>query len=520
MLSKIIKIKLKVIGAIAVGLILIQIISAYFFGIMAQKQLDLQFKKITDSPLVSVVDRNYSRGWFSSNESVTLSVNPQLLKNLVSILPQDKESGLNSMQESYTISYSTHISQGLFAGWLHGSIMPTIAYAQTQLKLPAKLDNILNKFFNNRPALKIDNLIYPNKSGKFVVSSPDFNYDEALSGVKVNWGGLKLVTAYNPEFDHFENELVAPSFEMLAPTKGEVSFDSLDYASKSAYSVNNIKVGDTHLKLANIKIQLDESSTNTSLKLGQVIRVLTGINSADFLDGLDVINPTGFVLSGFSYDSLSHDQDGYFDANVVAGFESLQSNGAKFGPMSFEFNMNHVNAPAFSKLADTLNDMANQDQSNPDNRDKSIASLKVAMTPILVESPVVELKSFTLNTQSGQISLQGMATTHGFVESDMSDQNQFVKKMYVNFSFTIPKPTLAYLFLLQMKYFLTAGNVQMDKQSSDALSKVVNILLDNQLQVWLKKGYLSESKDAESNIMLSSKLTMESGVVNLSSPNK
>ena len=50
----------------------------------------------------------------------------------------------------------------------------------------------------------------------------------------------------------------------------------------------------------------------------------------------------------------------------------------------------------------------------------------------------------------------------------------------------------------------------MDKQSSDALVKVVNILLDNQLSVWLKKGYLKESGNE-----LSSKIAMESGVVTL-----
>ena len=61
-----------------------------------------------------------------------------------------------------------------------------------------------------------------------------------------------------------------------------------------------------------------------------------------------------------------------------------------------------------------------------------------------------------------------------------------------------------------MKYFLTAGNAQMDQQSSDALAKVVNILLDNQLQVWQKKGFIQESAGN-----LSSVISMESGVMSL-----
>jgi hypothetical protein len=108
------------------------------------------------------------------------------------------------------------------------------------------------------------------------------------------------------------------------------------------------------------------------------------------------------------------------------------------------------------------------------------------------------------------ISMAGSATTHNFESADMNDQSKFMQKLSLKMDFSLPKPILAYFFVLQMKYFLTSGNAQMDKQSSDALVKVVNILLDNQLSVWLKKGYLKESGNE-----LSSKIAMESGVVTL-----
>lgn len=511
MLTKILKLKLKVIGICIVAIILIQIISAYFFGILAEKQLDLQFKHLTNTSLITVVKHKYTRGWMSSHEEVVLSVNKEVLKNIFSVLPGgDKESAATLAQQNYTISYTTNISNGLFAGWMHGDIMPTIAYAQTKLTLPEKLDKILNKFFNNQPALNIVNLIYPNKAGKYVITSPSFNYDEALSGVKVTWGGLKLKVSYNSGFDRFANQLQVPLFDMLAPTKGELGFNGLDYSANSGYSVNNIKVGDTHLALDSIKIQMQESNNSVSLKLGEVVHLLTGVNSADFLDGLDVINPTNFVLNGVTYNATSQDVDNLFAANAKASFVSLQSNNAKYGPMNFDFSLQHIAAPAFSRLTDALDEMASQDQTNPDSKEKAIATLKTNMTPILVESPVVSLNSFSLVTPSGTILLSGTATTQGFTESDINNQAAFMSKLKLNVNFSVPKSTMAYLFLLQMKYFLTAGNVQMDKQSSDALAKVVNILLDNQLQVWLKKGYLSES-----NNQLSSKLTMESSVVSL-----
>lgn len=510
MLKKVLKIKLKVVTSIIAILILAQVITAYFFGVIAEKQLNLQFKHMTDSSMITVVKHDYHRGWFSSSENVTLAVNSQFLKNIADLLPASaKESAPSVNKADYVINYSTNITNGLFAGWLHGKIYPTIAYADTTVALPEKLDKMLNKFFDGKPAIKINNVIFLNKAGKYIITSPLFDYDETLSGVKVNWGGLDLEIAYNDKFNQFENNLEVPSFAMIAPTKGEFGFNGLNYNSVSSYSVNQIKVGTTDFNLRNLKVQLVESNI-TQFKLGEAVHLLTGVNSVDFLNGIDAINPTNFTISNVHYNSLSNDQNNLFNATAKAGFESLTSNSNSYGPMNFDLDIGHIDAPAFSKLADLLNSAAAEDQSTTANRDKTITQLKATMLPILINSPLITLNEFKLKTPSGMISIAGNATTHNFESRDMADQSKFMQKLSLKMDFSLPKPILAYFFVLQMKYFLTSGNAQMDKQSSDALVKVVNILLDNQLSVWLKKGYLKESGNE-----LSSKIAMESGVVTL-----
>jgi uncharacterized protein YdgA (DUF945 family) len=264
------------------------------------------------------------------------------------------------------------------------------------------------------------------------------------------------------------------------------------------------------LDLEKFSINLTESSTS-DLKLGEVIRVFTGINSADFLNGLDVINPTRFTLSEVYYKSISSDENNFFAANVQAGFESLVSNKLSYGPMVFDFSLDHILADKFSAVVDTLNDEAGlTDAARDANKAQTIQLLKNNLTPIFIESPVVELNKLTVKTPTGLITLSGKATTHGFESADMNDKTKFMSKLSLKVDFSIPKPVMSYLFLLQMKYFLTAGNAQMDQQSSDALAKVVNILLDNQLQVWQKKGFIQESAGN-----LSSVISMESGVMSL-----
>lgn len=512
MLKKVMKINLKIIGIVVVVLIAVQVVTAYFFGIIAEKEFDNQFRKVTDSSLIKVVSRNYSRGWFTSDADVTLAVNNQALKNLASLLPTTgNESGVKLSDAEYKFNYKAHVTQGLFAGWLHGNFIPMMAYSTMDLNWPESLSKVLKTFFKDEAPLTIHNVLYLNKSGKFTINSPAFDYNEALSGVNIVWGGIKGSVAYDSSFNKFTNQLSVPNFDFSAPTKGSVVLKNLTYYSQTERSVNDIKVGIVDIKLESVNVNLSESAFNSSLKLGEIIQTATGVSSAEFLNGLDVINPTNFSLSNIRYSSQSSDENNFFSANVKAGFESLVSNHRTYGPMDFDFSLNHVVADRFSKIIDLINAQATEsdDQRNMD-KDKTIQSLKDNFVPIFVNNPVVQLNNLSVKTPDGLISIKGKATMNGFESSDINDKTKFLQKISANVDFSVPKPVMSYLFLLQMKYFLTAGNAQMDQQSSDALAKVVNILMDNQLQVWKSKGYIKESQGD-----LSSSIRFESGVVSL-----
>lgn len=513
MLKKVLKLNLRVISSIVIGLILVQLISAYFFGIIAEKQFDYQFKRLTATDLVTVKKNYYSRGWFTSTNYVTLDVNPKIINKFMNILPGGKtESSVKLTtlsKETYQIRYTTHVTHGVFAGWIHGNILPTYAYATTNIELPNKLKAILNKFFNNQTPLLINNILYLNKSGKYYIDSPPFNYDEALSDVKVNWGGLNAKVSYNQMFNKFDTTLNIPLFEMVAPTQANLSINDLNYYSNSSYSLNDIKVGISDLKLGSVKVELKDTH-RIQLKFGEIVHLLTGVNSADFLNDIDAVDPNNFIIQKVNYHSISSDESNFFNATAKVSFDKLITNNKNYGPMSFDLAISHVYSPEFGKLLDNLESMATAKSDDPEFRNKTIALLKTYLTPIFIQSPIIDLKEFSLTTPDGILNLSGHASTHDFQAVDMNNQTTFMKKLNLNIEFSIPKPILASLFVLQLKYFLTAGNAQLDKQSSDALNKVVNILLDNQLHVWLKKGYIKQNGNA-----ISSKITMESGVMSL-----
>jgi uncharacterized protein YdgA (DUF945 family) len=498
MLKKVFKLNFKIVVIALLSLVLLQLITAYVFGFITKTQVDIQFKQMTDSPLIQVKQHKYHRGLFSSDATTEISLNSQVLSKVLNVLPKsDSESIAAIDDKTYSIKYTTHIEHGIFAGILNGYFVPTLAYAKTTIIYPDKVKTVLSRFFNNQPPVSIDNLIYINKSGRFLIHSPKFDYSEAVSGVKVTWGGMDMLLKYNDAFNKFNTQLSVPLFELIAPTKGSALIKSLVYHSDSSNSINNIKVGDTQLTLDEARVEWTDKIA-IGFKVGDLLHLFTGISSIEFLNGIDAIDPNSFKFTKISYMSDSHDKNNFFNASADVKFESLVTNGKLYGPMDLSLGISHLDSKAFSQLIDKIADIsATPEPTDPKGQAMAKAQfikvLKQNFGPILVQQPILQLKRFNLSTPDGLIDISGNATTNNFTLADMSDQKKFMQHLVLDVNISVPKPILSYLFVLQMQYLLSAGNAQMDKQSSEALTKVVNILLDNQISIWSKKGYITQS---------------------------
>lgn len=505
MLKKILQLKLNIILVVISALILLQLITAYVFGFIIQKQKDLEFDHFLGTlPVIKVLKRDYHRGFFASDMNVELMVNSDTIANILKVLPNN-ESETILHGHNYALKYTTHIEHGLFSGMAHGNFLPLLSYATTEIKYSDNIRKLLKKFFNEKQPVTITDITYLNKSGRILISSPKFDYEEAVSGVKVIWGGMSANLGYNKNLTSFHNSFSIPDLQLIAPTKGKVLVHAVDYVSDTKYSANNIKIGTTKLNVALAHIAWKDK-IKLNFKLGDVLKMITGINSAEFLNEIDAINPSNFTFNNISYAATSDDVNNFFNAQARIQFNSLVTDGSTYGPLDFALAISHVPSRAFSKLADDIERFsANASVKTDDStqRDKFIQLLKNDFVPILVASPLLNLSKFELNTSSGVMKISSQATTKQFEAGDINDQDKFISKLAINLDFSLPKPVVAYLFILQMKYLLSAGNAELDSQSSEALTKVVNILLDNQINTWTKRGYLKVNNGIlQSNLVL------------------
>jgi uncharacterized protein YdgA (DUF945 family) len=511
MFKKVFKLNFKIIIVALLSLVLLQLVTAYIFGFIIKTQMDIQYKHLSDYTLIQVKNHNYHRGIFSSDETTEISLNSQALNKVLSMLPKSSGESITAIDDNkYTIKFASHIEHGILAGIINGYFVPTLAYSKTNITYPDKLNSMLNDFFKNQTPISVNNIIYLDKSGKFLLNSPKFKYKEAVSGINVSWSGMNMLLKYNGSFDKFSADLSIPNFELIAPTKGSVVIKNFAYKSNLSKSPNNIDVGDTKLTLNEAKIKWDDK-ISIGFKVGDLLHLFTGLNTVQFLNGIDAIDPNSFLFTNISYTSTSNDINNFFNANADIKFESLVTNEHAYGPMNLSVGVNHLNSKGFKDLTNQIAIVTAESESSDFKeiaKTEFIKTLKKGFGPILVDSPVIAINSFTLNTPDGLVDVSGNATTKDFALTDMNDESKFMEHIVMDAKISMPKPIISSLFILQMQYLLSAGNAQMDQQSSDALAKVANILLDNQISIWGKKGYVNESGE-----LLSTHIVMKDGTV-------
>ena len=294
MLKKIYKFYIKILVLILLILILIQIITSYVFSFVVEKQLNLQFNKMISSSFIKVKERTYNRGVFSSEASTEIVLNNNLLSTIFKLFPNiDKKTKTAIVNNTFSIKYTTHIEHGLFIGILHGYFYPTLAYSTDTIIYPDKIKRLLSKFFINDIPLNIINIIYFDKSGKYYISSPNFNYMETVSEIKVDWKGLKSIIKYDKNFDNLNIQLGVPYLGIFAPTKGSIVLENLNYISNTSISSNKIHTGLTNLIIDKIQAEWKDN-ISLNLKLGDLISLITGLRSTEFLNSFDTLNPNQF----------------------------------------------------------------------------------------------------------------------------------------------------------------------------------------------------------------------------------
>jgi len=471
-------------AAILGGLFVLYGGAAYWAGIKAEETLEEQHRMLATLPLFKVKSHTYDRGWFSSQETTELVFNRRLTGPYEGMLPDNVRALLGS-----TIRFTNTVKHGPLPGLGSFDLRPARALVTTQFDMSESTKKTLALFFGDKEPITVINRLGFGGGGELKVNVPNFDYEEALSGVKVKWQGFNLTVDYQQGFKQYQTEAVSPSFSLEAASKGTVHFDGVRYVSDIRPGVTGVKLGTSELTVNNVQLNWKDSIPY-SIKLNDLVYLLTRMHVGEFINPSGEFKPSSVTLKGLHYQIVTSEEDPFVNSRGKLGFDTFSYNDQVYGPMRLDVSANHLHGPTLVKLDQAIAQLPIEGMDAATLRKSYIGTIKKYGIPLLENDPRLVVNEFYLKMPSGEATLKGQLALKGFHEADLKDPITVLKRFQVNADVSLPRQTLENLVVTQARNLFTVDQSAEDQPNLNEIDDLAKNLLDNQLAQWTDQGYI------------------------------
>ncbi len=472
---------------------LLHILSCYFLINIANAQLNKQFQKVVNSGFIKSYSINKTHHLLSTDENIVLIINPKsinvVLDKFATQQPLQNNGLVKNLNDAsdIKISYHNKISYGLFSGVLHGNFIPMIAFVKTEIEYPPEVNSIFHKIFGKDAPVTIYNSIFLDKSGQYSISSPKFYYEEAVSGIKVVSQGISLTIRYDSTLTQFYYKLNIPFLLLNIPTILNSELNNLLYTSQVKHLDSIIADTKTSLSFSKFNLQIQKIDDNVRSKIEAICSYFSGISYLKTIENIAFDSFSNFGIDNLSYKFFMHGEDKFVNSSVVVTAGNLSSNSKNYKNLKFDINIDHIFADSFYKLLDE-----NQNSITPD-----------LLLTIANNNPSIKINEISLDSEDGHTNINGIINIQ---KSNITEVDAIFDNIHAEINMKLPKAFLSYLFLLHMKYFLISQNTELDKTSEKTFNKILSLLFNTQIKIWIKKSFINND-----NGILSTKLVLDDG---------
>ncbi|MBM2884848.1 YdgA family protein [Chromobacterium phragmitis] len=475
-------------GAAIGGLFVLYAGSSYWAGVKAEDTLQEQYRMLAGLPLFKVKSHSYERGWFSSSETTELVFNRHLSGPYENMLPDNMKPLLNA-----TIKFTNHIQHGPLPGLGSFDFRPGRALVRTEFAMSDATRKTLKTFFGDKEPITIVNRIGFGGGGLLDVSVPAFDYEEALSGVKMKWKGFDLKVDYSHNYQDYKTEALSPGFLLEASSKGGVSFDGVHYASDMRLGGTGVKLGTSELTIGNVQLTSHES-VPYSIKLNELIYLMTRVRVGEFVNPSGEFKPSSVVLKNFSYQIVTSEQDDFVNTRGKVNFAELNISDHRYGPLRLDVSANHLHGPTLVKLDKAISAIPFEGVDPAVLRKQYVDTIKKNAVPLLENNPKLLINEFYLKMPTGEAKLQGSLGINGLTPADLNDITLLAKRIEAEAKLSLPRQTLEDLVLTQARNLFTVDHTAEEQPNMKEVEDLARSLLDSQLSQWKNDGYLVEDK--------------------------
>ncbi|MEO8156608.1 MAG: YdgA family protein [Betaproteobacteria bacterium] len=370
--------------AVALILILAYPTSAWYVGRQAEAIAGQPYRQVESMPYIKIIKREYKRGIFSAEETVTF----ELFGDLARFMEQSQQRNAAAIPDAVApaaqpfkplqVTVRSHVRHGP----LPDGRQLAAAFVDSELEVDERFKPALAKVLGDRKLLTAHTVYGFDGEGESTFISPAFvttlAQDGAAAPLQVSWEGIKARLSFTREMASYTMQGEAPKLD-IAGGKG------------------------MHLMLTGMRLDAEGRRIFDDEPLLQAGRQRFTIAQAS-IDG-PAMGDKSIVLKQISYD-VNMPLDGeYLDIVAKIAVQDALMGDSNYGPAHYDFSMKRLHARTFAQLHRAMlnmyaNPAATGAGSNPA---PAFAGLSKPALKLLEYNPEVSLDRLSFRTAQGEV---------------------------------------------------------------------------------------------------------------------
>ncbi len=362
-------------------------------------------------PFLTVTDLHYRRGWYVSEETLTVDVlHGKLPAGL--LLPGAAVPNPAATALRFTIHNVIH----------HGPICGPgcfgLAQVETQFTAPTDLHVVLAKLYGTVDPLRMRSRLGFFGGGSMTLTNLPF-HDVSLDGKgRLSWDGITLTAEHSGAFDSLMIHAAAPGARYVG-------------------------ADGAHAELAELSFDMNLRRALRSLYTG------TTVFSARQVAVAGVAGKGSFSMDGLRVASNSSASDGYMTASALTGTGQIVTAPITLSGVHFDFTLRHLEMESLESFTAAIR-RSNQDAAAPPavRAANMLAVFKTQGLQVLIHQPEIDVDRVSFATSAGEALLTGVVRLRDVGPADIADgadPKAVLRKIEADFDFSIDDAMLASL---------------------------------------------------------------------------
>ncbi len=399
----------KILGIFVVLLVLGYPAIAWLMGFVIESRVGLPVGQLNaQTPYLTVVDQKYHRGWYTSEQDVTLAFSPG------SALGGAAPGGAPAAWAA-NLHFTVH--SVIHHGPICGLTCVAVARVDTQLVLSDETKALVSKVYGATAPLKIESRLNFLGGGVVTISNPPIKDFVTDDGTHLSWDGFEIRGSYAKHNDAVEFTGTAPHLLVSARDGSQLELATLSLHTRNNRVLPLLYAGD-------MEFAIGKTSFARAGGAGAV------------------------AVEDVHYNVKASPDGEFIDMALSLGSGAVHAAAVNLKAVHFDFSFTHLLMQAMETMSEKMQAFNQQRASTAGAPDPAamFATLKEPAIQLLLKNPELHFDLVGFETPHGAVALKGIVRLIGVAAADLADgadPKALIAKVDANLDLSIDDAALA-----------------------------------------------------------------------------